>query len=149
MAVSWPKWRWTMTRRVDPEERTAALVASVFLVVRAGWMVCAMYHKRTFDALGSVLAISCSFLKNIWELTIKNPARRTWDFFVNMNEPQTASFFALERLSIHSGPLHLPSHHHQVTELLLEVVRVADSNGLKLPREFALLVKQAPVASGC
>ncbi|CAK9074367.1 unnamed protein product [Durusdinium trenchii] len=31
----------------------------------------------------------------------------------------------------------------QVTELLLEVVRVADSNGLKLPREFALLVKQA------
>jgi len=31
----------------------------------------------------------------------------------------------------------------QVTELLLEVIRVADSNGLKLPREFALLVKQA------
>ena len=31
----------------------------------------------------------------------------------------------------------------QVTELLLEVVRVAESNGLKLPREFALLVKQA------
>lgn len=31
----------------------------------------------------------------------------------------------------------------QVTELLLEVVRVTDQNGLKLPREFALLVKQA------
>ncbi|CAJ1429895.1 unnamed protein product [Effrenium voratum] len=31
----------------------------------------------------------------------------------------------------------------QVTDLLLEVVRVADENGLKLPREFALLVKQA------
>lgn len=31
----------------------------------------------------------------------------------------------------------------QVTELLLEVVRVANNNGLKLPREFALLVKQA------
>jgi len=31
----------------------------------------------------------------------------------------------------------------QVTELLLEVIQVADANGLKLPREFALLVKQA------
>jgi len=31
----------------------------------------------------------------------------------------------------------------QVTELLLDIVRVTDSNGLKLPREFALLVKQA------
>eukprot|EP00933_Yihiella_yeosuensis_P042257 TRINITY_DN36801_c0_g1_i1.p1 TRINITY_DN36801_c0_g1~~TRINITY_DN36801_c0_g1_i1.p1 ORF type:complete len:563 (+),score=100.14 TRINITY_DN36801_c0_g1_i1:112-1800(+) len=31
----------------------------------------------------------------------------------------------------------------QVTELLLKVVRAADNNGLKLPREFALLVKQA------
>jgi len=31
----------------------------------------------------------------------------------------------------------------QVTELLLDIVRVADDNGLKLPREFALLVKQA------
>jgi len=31
----------------------------------------------------------------------------------------------------------------QVTELLLDLVRVTDDNGLKLPREFALLVKQA------
>lgn len=31
----------------------------------------------------------------------------------------------------------------QVTDLLLEVIRAADDNGLKLPREFALLVKQA------
>lgn len=31
----------------------------------------------------------------------------------------------------------------QVTELLLDIVRAADRNGLKLPREFALLVKQA------
>lgn len=31
----------------------------------------------------------------------------------------------------------------QVTELLLDIVRAADQNGLKLPREFALLVKQA------
>eukprot|EP00929_Paragymnodinium_shiwhaense_P087281 TRINITY_DN47512_c0_g1_i1.p1 TRINITY_DN47512_c0_g1~~TRINITY_DN47512_c0_g1_i1.p1 ORF type:complete len:655 (-),score=168.37 TRINITY_DN47512_c0_g1_i1:200-2164(-) len=30
----------------------------------------------------------------------------------------------------------------QVTELLLDIIRVADQNGLKLPREFALLVKQ-------
>lgn len=31
----------------------------------------------------------------------------------------------------------------RVTELLLEVTRAAQANGLKLPREFALLVKQA------
>jgi len=31
----------------------------------------------------------------------------------------------------------------QVTELLLDIVRAAEDNGLKLPREFALLVKQA------
>jgi len=31
----------------------------------------------------------------------------------------------------------------QVTDLLLDLVRVTDGNGLKLPREFALLVKQA------
>merc|ERR1719210_2322744 len=30
----------------------------------------------------------------------------------------------------------------EVTDLLLEMVRVTDANGLKLPREFALLVKQ-------
>ena len=33
--------------------------------------------------------------------------------------------------------------------LLVEVVRVAESNGLKLPREFALLVKQAGSWSQC
>ncbi|CAE8619323.1 unnamed protein product, partial [Polarella glacialis] len=32
----------------------------------------------------------------------------------------------------------------QVTELLFEIVRATDANGLKLPREFALLVKQVP-----
>jgi len=31
----------------------------------------------------------------------------------------------------------------QVTDLILDMVRVTDANGLKLPREFALLVKQA------
>lgn len=31
----------------------------------------------------------------------------------------------------------------QMTDLLLDIIRVADENGLKLPREFALLVKQA------
>jgi len=31
----------------------------------------------------------------------------------------------------------------QVTDLVLDIVRVTGSNGLKLPREFALLVKQA------
>lgn len=31
----------------------------------------------------------------------------------------------------------------QVTDLVLDILRVTDSNGLKLPREFALLVKQA------
>jgi len=30
-----------------------------------------------------------------------------------------------------------------VTDLLLDIVRAAANNGLKLPREFALLVKQA------
>lgn len=31
----------------------------------------------------------------------------------------------------------------EITRLLLEIVEVASSNGLKLPREFGLLVKQA------
>ena len=31
----------------------------------------------------------------------------------------------------------------KVTRLLLEIVEVATKNGLKLPREFGLLVKQA------
>jgi len=32
---------------------------------------------------------------------------------------------------------------NQITDLVLEIVKVTDDNGLKLPREFALLVKQA------
>ena len=31
----------------------------------------------------------------------------------------------------------------QVTDLLLKVVSVTENNGVKLPREFGLLVKQA------
>ena len=34
----------------------------------------------------------------------------------------------------------------ETTELVLEIVQVAENNGLKLPREFGLLVKQVSEA---
>ena len=43
----------------------------------------------------------------------------------------------------HSINNHSNDYYHRIAFWSLQVVRVADSNGLKLPREFALLVKQA------
>jgi aarF domain-containing kinase len=34
-------------------------------------------------------------------------------------------------------------HHEDVTKVLLDIVHVTENNGLKLPREFGLLVKQS------
>ena len=39
--------------------------------------------------------------------------------------------------------MRLTVHANTVTRLLLDLVEVANSNGLKLPRQFGLLIKQA------